>query len=59
MPHRQRIVHLYGRGMAALVYDLAETARSGGFAGQSTFVPIALGVSLVTGFVHRARAPTR
>jgi len=45
--------------MAALVYDLAETARSGGFTGQGAFVPIALAVSLVTGFAPRRRRATR
>jgi EmrB/QacA subfamily drug resistance transporter len=46
---------LLSPGLAALVYGSAEITGSGGFADPRTFVPIVLGVSLVTGFVLHAR----
>jgi EmrB/QacA subfamily drug resistance transporter len=49
---------LLSPGLAALVYGLTQITRSGGFADPRAFVPIVLGVLLVTGFVfhaHRVR----
>jgi EmrB/QacA subfamily drug resistance transporter len=45
---------LLSPGMAALVYGLAETARSGGFSEPRTVVPFVLGIALVAGFVLHA-----
>ena len=46
---------LLSPGMAALVYGLAQTEGSRGFADPRALVSIALGVALVTGFVFHAR----
>jgi EmrB/QacA subfamily drug resistance transporter len=45
---------LLSPGLAALVYGLAETAKSRGFGEPQTFVPMVLGVALVTAFVFHA-----
>jgi EmrB/QacA subfamily drug resistance transporter len=46
---------LLSPGMAALVYGMAAISQSGGIAKPQTFIPIALGISLVTAFVFHAR----
>jgi EmrB/QacA subfamily drug resistance transporter len=46
---------LLSPGLAALVYGLAGISQHGGFSDPRTFVPIVLGIVLVTAFVLRAR----
>ncbi len=46
---------LLSPGMAALVYGLSEISERNGFSDPRTFIPIVLGISLVTAFVFHAR----
>jgi EmrB/QacA subfamily drug resistance transporter len=46
---------LLSPGMAALVYGLSQISERNGFSDPRTFIPIVLGISLVTAFVFHAR----